>query len=784
MELSVRVIGTKRDNPSNERLGYLGGILIEKDGVWEVVTGQNLPNSGELFIPRNYSALNSFDQKEILVVDQVEEIEYATGDCRYRADGANFSRLDYTTEDIHSIIEVDRTITNSEVVLVETRIKPTQLCFLSTFHNNEEVLAGPYAISSSRILDDQSFQCELRLVGDNHRLFPKLDAYSVYRLPLSALPNGTIISTSVKSHDLALGLRAFIGTADAEQINIISDESLIRLIDDAIPNSSSKLGRKGKRELVKQIEAAKKLNKFNKDKLIALLEMDDEATENLKSIFELKFGKVSKNTVGNSSEVTELEAERDRAKQQVEEKNSQITAKNEELEALREQLEVNEAKLQELDSGEVEVLNERIAELMKVNDAVRDVEELDSEITKLSVRKELLIEEEEGLKDTVASLKRDLASSTRQFREQALQVLPFFEIMQNVKSDDTRYVNDIKCPEDHVSYQSLEEAINEITNRIDTLGYVASRERIVAIISVYLSNKFIGFYGDAGVGKTTLANALAQAVSGTNQYYNAMVRVAKGWTSHTDFVGYYNSFSNKFEFQRPFFEKFESGQNTSCSSIYNVILDESNLSSPELYLSDFLAETEGTLTNKESIITLSGSDFKIPQDMRMILTFNVDETTELLSPRMLDRMPIATIRDVELEASDLTQKAEEFDPLDKLKLAEQIQKYRDPKVEDVISEVETKIDIWKILPDFHVSFRKRQQIESFCKIAVASGSLSTAYIAECVEEIFLLPLIRGYGHNYGEQLDKLVLKIESSFVKNRLYAIIRQGEAFGSYRHV
>lgn len=111
-----------------------------------------------------------------------------------------------------------------------------------------------------------------------------------------------------------------------------------------------------------------------------------------------------------------------------------------------------------------------------------------------------------------------------------------------------------------------------------------------------------------------------------------IVPVGANWTDNTNILGYYNVITEEYQ-STPAYKLIEQAQ-MDPHNPYFLILDEMNLSHVERYFSDFLSSIE---SNEE--IPLYGNDetLKLPENLFIIGTVNVDETTYMFSPKVLDR---------------------------------------------------------------------------------------------------------------------------------------------------
>jgi 5-methylcytosine-specific restriction protein B len=204
-----------------------------------------------------------------------------------------------------------------------------------------------------------------------------------------------------------------------------------------------------------------------------------------------------------------------------------------------------------------------------------------------------------------------------------------------------------------------------------TLGFYSSTTKFGLYLPQILINRFTAslltkpfviLTGLSGSGKTKLAQAFAMWMSESKEQY-ALVPVGADWTNREPLLGYPNSLK-EMHYVKP-----DSGvldiliranenylcheQDLSKCKPYFLILDEMNLSHVERYFADFLS----TMESGEAIQLYSGVDrythfddqdspeevskvpksLKLPKNLFIIGTVNIDETTYMFSPKVLDR---------------------------------------------------------------------------------------------------------------------------------------------------
>ena len=130
--------------------------------------------------------------------------------------------------------------------------------------------------------------------------------------------------------------------------------------------------------------------------------------------------------------------------------------------------------------------------------------------------------------------------------------------------------------------------------------------------------------------KNTEKTKLITHFEGSSKYI--IVPVGANWTDNTNIVGYYNVITEDYQ-STPAYELIKQAQDDPDNP-YFLILDEMNLSHVERYFADFLSAIE---SGEE--IPLYGEDktLKLPDNLFIIGTVNVDETTYMFSPKVLDR---------------------------------------------------------------------------------------------------------------------------------------------------
>lgn len=182
--------------------------------------------------------------------------------------------------------------------------------------------------------------------------------------------------------------------------------------------------------------------------------------------------------------------------------------------------------------------------------------------------------------------------------------------------------------------------INQVVASIQSTGLIYSDTLIKRLAYSLMAKPFVILSGLAGSGKTQLALAFAKCLSENIEEQVCPVSIGADWTNREPLLGYPNALATN-EYVKP-----ESGvlqllirANEDPSKPYFLILDEMNLSVVERYFADFLSAMESgepikLWDNKDGDVP---AQITLPKNVFIIGTINVDETTYMFSPKVLDR---------------------------------------------------------------------------------------------------------------------------------------------------
>lgn len=298
------------------------------------------------------------------------------------------------------------------------------------------------------------------------------------------------------------------------------------------------------------------------------------------------------------------------------------------------------------------------------------------------------------------------------------------------------------------------------------------------IENFYLSLKskpFVILAGTSGTGKTRLVKLFAEAIGAKMQ----LVPVRPDWSDSSDLFGH-NDLSGKFHPGAiiDFIKQAEWDRNTP----HFLCLDEMNLARVEYYLSDFLSIIETRDRNENGVIEtdalVDASYFQakearekygrvyLPENLYIIGTVNMDETTFPFSKKVLDRANTIEFSFVNLMAKATSGGKTVAQKLDNSFLKTEYLYLRDCDDEELIDNICFDLEeLNQILvkANLHVGYRVRDEI-SFYMMNNKKAELldfDAAFDHEIMQKI--LPRVQGSSSAIKKVLSELFAKCAGDY---------------------
>ena len=570
-------------------------------------------------------------------------------------------------------------------------------------------------------------------------------------------------------------------------IDFISDEDLLKEFERRVKGSSNDYNIDVLNSFIEFIQRFRSEINDNtsvrrNERLLAIIDAGkNEILSNIDFIDRLpqmkfvrdEINKLSEKRLQLNTEIDRLKIQEERLQQNIEKENQEFESLKQDKENFREQELINkktilEAEITELEerknnlSSFVSVEEERLSkELATITDDIRwkqkSKQELEYAIQNL--RKEFVnkqIEEQEQLKELIQHKKYFDFLSGRD--------LSTYNINDEVKYPDLRIKNEDVKYEDYVSFRNQVLEILARNNRKVDSHFLDN-----LLISIH-QNTLTLLAGLPGTGKTSLAKLLVNILASTEKIRE--VSVSRGWTSSKDLIGFFNPLTKRFTPSSTGIYPLLKQLDYECknnlfkdSSLAYVILDEANLSPLEHYWSIFYNLTDSKVDeDKYFNLDLGGTEhLRYANNLRFIGTINYDQTTEELSPRVIDRANIIRlkpenfnidnlicqdIKKVLLRYKDIIDYFELLDFKDELNVAfddEREQLFRD------IKDKFRKLNIY-------VSPRVEISIKRYCNVAKKIMHEENRPLDYAIAQR-LLPLINVQGIHAKQKLKELQEKL-------------------------
>ena len=448
--------------------------------------------------------------------------------------------------------------------------------------------------------------------------------------------------------------------------------------------------------------------------------------------------------------------------------------------------------------SEKSILSDEINNLKARYNLSENIEELTKKVDELTIKAKqtedeysVLLRRKSGIESEIIN-KIEQATEVKKYSDIAFDGLIANKMLDSASKWARKKEKD-EFEELILSKKNIDENLIKKLNDNELIDYLCneiqkvrnySRNEIINIMICITQGFLTVFAGEPGVGKTSICNIIANTlglnIKGKNINRFLEVSVEKGWTSKRDFIGYYNPLTRNFNKNNSSLFKAFSVLNKEFDDKINdfpylILLDEANLSSMEHYWADFMNVCD--LEKVDRKINLGEEYiFNIPKTLRFLATINYDHTTEVLSPRLLDRAWIILL-DNKLDFNSLLLK-DNIAEIENIILYSSLRKcfFNNESTDEDLSKINVIIDelsyfceIFKennieISPRINLMMQK--YLITGVKLFEDTETTAKEFVAlDYAISQKLLPKINGYGQEYKENFLDL---INEKFDKNNM----------------
>ncbi|WP_240924216.1 AAA family ATPase [Thermococcus sp. 21S7] len=268
-----------------------------------------------------------------------------------------------------------------------------------------------------------------------------------------------------------------------------------------------------------------------------------------------------------------------------------------------------------------------------------------------------------GLKKKASKLKLDEYENLRdriKYAAEEIGASNLFEVAFYLMRMSKNKLQTVSYKEKHILQTYL------LNDYLSLRGYRYPQHLVSQFYTALKTKGFVILSGLTGTGKTKIVQELARLLDYSKRNF-LFLSVRPDWRDSKPLLGYYNPLTGGYhktsllKFIMKAIKDYE--DNRGNATPYFVILDEMNLAHVEYYFADFLSVLESgrdgsgftregiKLHDSEEIEVFEGIpwELKLPPNLYIIGTVNMDETTYSFSPKVLDRAFTVEFHDVELE---------------------------------------------------------------------------------------------------------------------------------------
>ena len=389
------------------------------------------------------------------------------------------------------------------------------------------------------------------------------------------------------------------------------------------------------------------------------------------------------------------------------------------------------------------------------------------------------------------------------------EIIKFSGLNESYSSEVTKGINIYKFLSTNPNFLQLNNDVEDSNIGVKFLldsaaifslsKFTNNNSLFIRYIRSLLSKPFVILSGNSGTGKTRIATRFAKYLekkTDAGVKNHLLIPVGADWTDNTKILGYFNPLANdgKGEYVKTEILEFIETASENTEIPFFLILDEMNLSHVERYFSDFLSAMESgepilLYKRSEGCECTTPEKITLPKNLFITGTVNIDETTYMFSPKVLDRANVIEFKPemddvlnnlLETSSGDEEKVAEPGVAEGFMQLANEVRSGKIPEeVQPLLNEIKPIFEsLYKELEKcgFEFAYRTVKEIRLYAIAAYKTAEEKKPTATEIADIQILqkiLPKIHGNKKQIGNLLDELEKLCEEKDLPNSL-AKIRQ----------